>query len=167
MAVFAKRKLSDHSDEQLADEIEALRQQRRAFANEHNGKIREDVHAGIDKRLGEARAIVEGMLAAKAGELGRLSLEPAYEGDVRNLVATHALFSLANDAGFAKGLHDAVDAAPAGTFAELTRAQYDAELARFTDEIAAREAELARRPIEARRAELEAELKALAENHAP
>jgi hypothetical protein len=143
--------------EEITLEIAARRGERRVFAREHSAPHSTDVHEMIDRRRADAGAYVETMLSAHVADLGRMSLVPSHVGDPLNDRDLHALAVLAADDGYWQRLHAVVDAAPAGTFAEVSKAAVEERLAEFDQELAGLEEEARQREKARRLAEVEAE----------
>jgi hypothetical protein len=153
-------KLEKFSDEELAIETAARRGERRVFAREHSGPFAEDVHEMIDRRRADAGVYVETLLSAHVADLGRMPLVPSQVGDPLNDRDLQALAVLAADDGYWQRLHAMVDAAPAGTFAEVSKAAVEERLAEFDQELAELEAEQRRRERERAHAAIDAEFAA-------
>jgi len=103
------------------------------FRQEHRGTFVEDVHAALDDQREAARGWIEGTFA-NATQLV----------NVDHLVL-RARIELVGDNAYWQRLHHAVDQAPAGTFATLSRKEYDDGLDGFDSAIAELDDEFARR----------------------
>jgi hypothetical protein len=144
--------LSD--DERLLLE---LRRERRAFVAEATAKpFREQVLEALRARRERARQEIEILLAAHAPELDKLDA-PGNPGFVR----VREAWELAHADAFWAALEQAVEAAPAERFAEVSYRTYNKRLADFDERIAAAEARIVEAKKATARAALEAELAAL------
>jgi hypothetical protein len=153
-----QRSLKGRSDEDLVGEVERLRLERRALLREHP-RFRESAHEAVDETVRLARVRLEGELARLADV--QAPVRPDDQTGGGDLVARIGALAAFCDPRVAELWHAAVDAAPAGTFSEMTRAEVQERAARLAGEIRDREVELERRRVAAEQAELDAELATL------
>ena len=66
------KRFASRSDAELAAEIEQLQAERRAFHREHNGRIKDDAHAHVERLAAQARGRVDAWITAHANVLGSL-----------------------------------------------------------------------------------------------
>jgi len=152
-------KLRGRSDEELAEEIERLRSERRPLARSA-GTFREDVHAQLDARLVEARELYVLNLARATRSGGGVPLEPVFASKGRSLFELAVLRTVAHDKAFEAELRQVIDETHPPQ--SISKAAFEKKLAAIDAEIADGETELRRRPIERRQDEAQAELERLA-----
>jgi len=142
------------SDADLQAELVELREEERAFRKEH-ARLRENVHAGVEVSLAAARVTFE-----REAQNARLAWGPDPR-PTRELVELAVRWAVTQP-GFAKALHEAIDADPGPvgmpSFSKLSKAQYEKEHSRLLKEIASHEYELRHRGATLRRLEADAEL---------
>lgn len=137
LADIAKR-FTTRSDQDLTNEIERVRAERRTYARSA-GTFREDAHAAIDTLVETAREEFQ----AVAGSVGHHLSANVDEPVTSRLVRLH----IAGSRAFAEELRQAVGRAPAGVFTEVTRAQYQSKLDGYERKIHELEVELERRRL--------------------
>jgi len=139
--------------EEIDAELVELRQERRAFARSVNQLLREDLLDLVDRRVAEASAGVEGLLAHLNPADGVAPLESVGRPGLLDMCA---LWSFASDEGLHEQMRGAIRDLPAELFV-CSRAEATAKLADFDAKIAGLEQERLETEKAARLAEVEAD----------
>jgi len=142
-----KRRFGSKSLEEIEAAIGEYDAAKRAFQREHRS-FREDAHRALDGRLKDARDHVEQSLMIYGADLPLDGVNLAATG-AESLTSLYLLDQLASDEGFVGRLHAAIDKAPDGTYAAITKAEYEQRLAEFDSQAADLRTELRRREVEA------------------
>jgi hypothetical protein len=145
--VKALTKTKTRSDEELRLALADTLAQQREFRRFHR-VIRDDVHAAVDARLVEAGEHANRTLLNVGAGIQQLSVD--------ELLRLHALRQLGADADFAAALHDAIDRCE-GIYSELTRAEFDEQLAAFDRKVGQLQDELRANEYARRREALDAQ----------
>lgn len=141
------------SDDELREQIELLKAERRAFAREHDGRLREQRHARVDKVFREAQDEADRRLVKARGTSGPLALP--------TLVELEPFWRIAHDDDLRERLHAEVDQAT--DLSPLSLAEFEQRIAKLDGEIRKRTDELALREAERPKLEAEAVYQAVAQ----